>query len=46
VPLRVTVAEAAKALGVAAKHVSGIVISHARITIDVANRKKPLRQAA
>jgi antitoxin HigA-1 len=37
-PLRVSIAEAAKALGVTAKHVSGIVNGHARITADMAIR--------
>ena len=37
-PMRVTVIEAAKALGVTAKHVSGIVNGHVRITADMAIR--------
>jgi antitoxin HigA-1 len=37
-PLRITIAEAAKALGVTSKHVSGIVNGHARITADMAIR--------
>jgi addiction module HigA family antidote len=38
VPTRVTVIEAAKALGVTSKHVSGIVNGHVRITADMAIR--------
>lgn len=38
VPMRVTVVEAAKALGVTSKHVSGIVNGHVRITADMAIR--------
>ncbi len=37
-PLDITLAEAAKALGVTPKHVSGIVNGHARITADMAIR--------
>ncbi len=37
-PLRITIAEAAQALGVTPKHVSGIVNGHARITADMAIR--------
>jgi len=37
-PLRVSVVEAAKALGVTSKHVSGIVNGHVRITADMAIR--------
>jgi addiction module HigA family antidote len=38
VPMRVTIIEAAKALGVTSKHVSGIVNGHVRITADMAIR--------
>jgi addiction module HigA family antidote len=37
-PMRVSVVEAAKALGVTSKHVSGIVNGHVRITADMAIR--------
>ena len=37
-PMRVTIIEAAKALGVSSKHVSGIVIGHVHITADMAIR--------
>ncbi len=37
-PMRVTIVEAAKALGVTGKHLSGIVNGHARITADMAIR--------
>lgn len=37
-PMRITIVEAAKGLGVTAKHVSGIVNGHARITADMAIR--------
>jgi addiction module HigA family antidote len=37
-PLRITLAEAADALGVTPKHISGIVNGHARITADMAIR--------
>jgi addiction module HigA family antidote len=37
-PMRVTIVEAAKALGVTSKHVSGIVNGHVRITADMAIR--------
>jgi addiction module HigA family antidote len=37
-PMRVTVIEAANALGVTSKHVSGILNGHARITADMAIR--------
>src|SRR5579859_522475 len=37
-PMRVTIVQAAKALGVTSKHVSGIVNGHVRITADMAIR--------
>ena len=37
-PLRITLAEAAEALGVTPKHISGIVNGRARITADMAIR--------
>jgi antitoxin HigA-1 len=37
-PMRVTIIEAAKALGVTSKHVSGIVNGHVRVTADMAIR--------
>jgi addiction module HigA family antidote len=37
-PLRITIIETAKALGVTSKHVSGIVNGHVRVTADMAIR--------
>jgi antitoxin HigA-1 len=37
-PMRVTVVEAAKALGVTSKHVSSIINGHVRITADMVIR--------
>jgi addiction module HigA family antidote len=37
-PMRVTITEAAKALGVTSKHLSGIINGRARVTADMALR--------